>query len=58
MEAESCKPKVDPLSSEGLYAEVENAFQMYDKNGDGVLSLEECSEYLKGWCKRRGLNED
>ena len=41
--------ETDPLSDKGLYEEVEAAFEKYDANKDGKLSLEECKEYLEGW---------
>ena len=37
---------------QSLEQEVDQAFSMYDDNGDGVLDVEEARKYLNEWMKR------
>lgn len=48
----------EELSNKALKDEVEKAFQQYDANKDGKLSIEECSEYIKAWCIRKALSTE
>ena len=49
---------VDPLSDKGLWLEVEEAFTKYDTDGNGSLSPEECEEFIKIWCQKRGMEAE
>ena len=55
LDQKSYERKATGYSNKALWAEVEKAFATFDVNKDGKLSEEECSEYIKNWCKTKNL---
>ena len=48
----------DPLSKQNLAKEVEDAFEKYDEDKDGQLSVAECEKFLKDWFERNAKSAE
>ena len=42
----------DPMSKQNLAKEVEDAFEKFDEDKDGQLSVAECEKFLKDWFQK------
>ena len=60
-EAKEAKEKSgerDPLSKQSLEEEVEEAFKLYDADGNGTLDVEEATKFLTMWMEKHAKSEE